>query len=521
MSETRSPRSGRKVLFIIIDQLRADCIHGRLADHVNLPNIAALQSEAMSFDAHFSVTNPCGPSRASIFTGLYAMNHRSIRNGTPLDGNRTNVALEARKAGYDPLLYGYSDTTMDPRFFHPMDPQLHSEERVLPGLREMLEMRYLESYPWRAHLVARGYDVPDYSRFYESVSPDPDRPARPDDPPFYRAEDSDTAFLADKVLEDLAVRRHQDWFALVTFLRPHPPFVAPAPYNRMYDPARLPLPIGLPTRQEEAAVHPFMKAALVAPSMVQTVKGCDGQIENGNVEDIQTLRSIYLGLATEVDRHVGRIIDFLKDSGQYDDTLIFLMADHGEMLGDHHMWGKQNPYEAAYRVPLIIRHPDMKDGHGTRTDMFTESVDIMPTILECLGRPVPAGCDGRSLLPLLRGEQPADWRDAVHMELDFGEPDQDTPWQQATGCSLDEANLAILREKRFKLVHFNGGLPPLLFDLETDPDELHDLAADPAHTPQLLRLTRKLLSLRMHHADRTLANVRITPQGAMNFHDGT
>lgn len=507
----------KKVLMIIVDQLRADCVHGAMAEHVDMPNLDALGKEAVTFTSHYSVTNPCGPSRASIFTGQYAMNHRSIRNGTPLSNDIPNLAREVRKGGYDPMLFGYSDTTIDPRVCHPNDPDIKSEERVLPGFREMLEMRYTESYPWRAYLKSKGYDLPEYARFYDSVSPDSTRGARPDDPPFYKAEDSDTAFLAGAMIHDLAARSEEDWFAVVTFLRPHPPLVAPEPYNKMYDPADLPLPARLATREQEANVHPFMAAAVAAPQMSHIVRGVDPAFNLSNDDSAQLLRAIYLGLASEVDTHIGRIIAFLKETKQYDDTLIIFMADHGEMLGEHHMWGKQIPYDGAYRVPLIIRDPKNTIAHGTKVEAFTESVDITPTILDMIGRNVPDSMDGVSLMPFLEGKSPDQWRDCVHMELDFGEPDKATHWQEATGASVGEANLAILREARFKLVHFNAGLPPLLFDLENDPFELDNLANDSAHAATLLRLTQKLLSHRMKHADRTLANVKITKNGAVNF----
>lgn len=100
-------RDTRNVLFIIIDQLRADCLSGALADHVNLPHLCAFMQDAVSFQRHYSVTNPCGPSRASILTGQYAMNHRSVRNGTPLRHDIPNIATEMRKSGYLPMLFGY------------------------------------------------------------------------------------------------------------------------------------------------------------------------------------------------------------------------------------------------------------------------------------------------------------------------------------------------------------------------------------------------------------------------------
>ncbi len=505
----------RKVLFIIIDQLRADVLSGALAEQAQLPNLTAFGDDAVVFERHYSVTNPCGPSRASIFTGRYAMNHRSVRNGTPLADHIPNLAREVRKAGMEPWLYGYTDTSLDPNAHAPADPALRTEEQVLPGMREMVEMRLMESYPWRAHLKARGYDLPAYSHFYDQRSPDPGRPPRPDDPPFYRAEDSDTAFLTDRFLSDMAVREAQDWFAVLTWIRPHPPLVAPEPYNRMYDPARLPLPARLPDRAAEAAVHPFMAGALMAPRMQDVVRGC--KVDPDSDDDLQALRAVYLGLAREVDDHFGRIIGWLRDSGQYDDTLIVVCADHGEMLGEHHMWGKQVPYEGAWHVPLMIRAPG--GVRGRRVSALTESTDLMPTILDLIGASPPPGVDGRSLRPFLQGEAPADWRDCVHLELEYGEPHHLSTRQAATGTPLDRSNLAILREERWKLVHFNGDLPPLLFDMENDPGELTNLADDPAHAATLLRLTRKLLDLRMTHEERSLTRYFNGPEGSLSYHE--
>ncbi len=506
----------RNILFIVLDQFRADLISGALAAHAKLPNISAFRREAVTFLDHFTVVNPCGPSRASLLTGQYAMNHRSVRNGTPLGREKPNLALEMRKAGYEPLLFGYTDTTQDPRGMHPADPALRSYELPLPGFTEVVEMR-LESgsLPWRAYLRNKGYDVPAYERFYDPVPPGPARLPRPDDPPFYGAEDSDTAFLTTRFIEEIGERAHVGWFAMLNYIRPHPPLVAPEPYNRMFDPAAMPAPAGHATPEEEEAAHPFMRVQRAYNLTGSYVRGA-ASASDSSPDDARLLRALYLGLAAEVDAHLGRVFAHLKATGEYDDTLIILTADHAEMLGDHWSWGKFHYFDPAWRIPLIIRDPAAPEQSGTVVRAFTESIDIAPTILDYAGRQPPAGMDGRSLRGFLRGDPPESWREFVHMELDFGEPDKPTKAQKALGLSLEEARFAILRGKRWKLVHFPA-LPPLLFDLRDDPDELHNLAEDSAHAPVLLRMTQALLGHRIKHMDKTLTGMRATPDGMYGY----
>ncbi|MEE9387990.1 MAG: sulfatase-like hydrolase/transferase [Paracoccaceae bacterium] len=506
------------VLFIVCDQLRADCVTGALAEHVRLPNIQALRRDAVTFTNHFSVTSPCGPARASLLTGLYAMNHRSVRNGAPLADDFTNLALEMGNNGYQALLFGYTDTSRDPRGRAPDDPVLQNYEQTLPGFHECLEMRQdFGSEPWRTDLKRKGYTLPDPGNFYAPVSDNPSRAPRLDDPPFYRADDSDTAFLTNEFLRLIPDHATDDWLALLAYIRPHPPLVAPAPYNHMYNPHDLPLPQRLDNIQQECAVHPIMHGAVEKPRIDQIVRGFEGQLDQSDNSVIQTLRALYLGLASEVDTHIGRVIEQLKMTGQYDDTIIVFTADHGETLGDHYLWGKENPYDVSFRVPLIIRDPAHPQMHGTNIDALTESVDVAPTILDLTGQAVPTSMDGVSLTPFLNATPPKAWRDHVFLELDFGEPDAPTVWQKATGVGFRRANLTILRETRFKLVHFNGGLPPLLFDLVSDPHELDNLANDPAHAATLLRLTRKLLDHRMSHSDSRLSDIKIAPGGIRKY----
>ena len=146
------------ILFIVFDQMRADALVGALADTADLPHLRALMDDAVTFTNHTSVTSPCGPARASLLTGQYAMNHRSVRNGTPLPHDKPNLATALRGGGIQPLLYGYTDTSPDPRQYPPEDPVLTSYEQVMPGFMEAQEMRFDCNRAWEAYLHDAGYD---------------------------------------------------------------------------------------------------------------------------------------------------------------------------------------------------------------------------------------------------------------------------------------------------------------------------------------------------------------------------
>jgi len=494
------------VLFVVFDQMRADCLTGALAKTVDLPNLKALMDDAVTFTNHVSVTSPCGPARASLLTGQYAMNHRSTRNGTPLPQDKPNLATELRSAGIQPLLYGYTDTSPDPRRFAADDPVLTSYEQVMNGFMEAFELRFDDSRTWRAHLTELGYDVPEGQNIYAPVGGQVDQPA------FYKAEHSDTAFLADRVLADLPTRK-KGWCAHVTFIRPHPPFVAPAPYNSICHPDDMPAAVQSGSIEDYRMAHPFNGPAMENRQVTDMVEGCP----NLTAGDATTasVRSIYMGLVAELDYHFGRIISYLKETGQYDDTLIIVTSDHGEMLGDHHSWGKMHYFDACFRVPLIIRVPSAMadaDMAGRRINLPTESIDITPTILDILGIDVPDTMDGTPLTKLLKGASDTKWRAYSLSELDFGDPVDPTIWQTDLNLHSTSCSLAIIRSDSHTLVQFNGDLPPILFD-HTAKGEHENLALNPAFQGVRLELTEALLRHRMNHAEGQFSRVMITSKG--------
>lgn len=505
------------ILFITADQWRGECLSALGHPHVKTPNLDALAAGGVSFKRHYSQATPCGPSRACLYTGMYLQNHRSVLNGTPLDSRHTNVALEARKAGYKPALFGYTDVSPDPRQYAPGDYVLGSYEGVLPG---MVPVTHLTSgrKPWLAHLKAKGYRIPaDSSAIYQARTPYPgaENKGRTFAPASFTAEDSSTAFLVDEAIKYLSVRQDHPWFVHLSFLSPHPPFIVPEPFHDQYDAEDMLLPVRQATPEKEAAQHPWLRHYLFNQRGEGYTFGADSRSDNLSISerDLRQIRATYYGMISEVDAQIGRLLNYLKQAGTYDDTLIIFTSDHGDHLGDHWMFAKYSYFEQTFHIPLIVRDPtpEARQTRGSVVDAFTESIDIMPTLLERIGVEIPAQCDGRSLLPFCRGQRPEGWRREYHAEFDLRSPydcEEDPP----LGLELQQCTANIIRGERYKYVHFTA-LPPLFFDLEEDPDEFHDLAADPAYQGRVLEYTGKMLSWRMEHDDPALTDLRVTRGG--------
>jgi len=230
--------------------------------------------------------------------------------------------------------------------------------------------------------------------------------------------------------------------------------------------------------------------------------------------EVLQMRATYYGLMSELDTQLGRVFQFLKQTGQWDDTLIVLTSDHGEQLGDHHLLGKLGYFDESFHIPMIIRDPDARaDGsRGKVVKQFTETVDTVPTVLGWLGQPVPRACDGHSLLPFLRDGAPPDgWRSEVHYEFDFRNVFYSKP-EETLGLTMDECSLAVVQDERYKYVHF-AAQAPLLFDLGRDPGQLHDVAADDAYAAVMRDYSGKMLNWRLLHAERTLTGYAASPDG--------
>lgn len=507
------------ILFITADQWRGECLSGLRHPFAKTPNLDGFAGEGVLFRNHYANTAPCAPSRATMHTGMYLHNHRVIQNGTPLDRRHSNWAIESKRAGYRPVLFGYTDTSVDPRGVNPDDPRLRTLEGILPGI-EAVAPTLDNPDPWRKHLLGRGYDIAEDA---DPLSARADGIEYEDGgkyplPSAYPKEDSDTCFFVDLLMDWLENngRSGTPWAAHLSLLRPHPPWVAPEPYNQLYDPADMPPPLRAESIEAEAAQHPWLawKLSGQESSVIDQIRFPQAiglGVAGNNSKQLQRWKAIYYALIREVDDNLGRLFEFLKQKGLYDSTLIIFTSDHGEQLGDHWLRGKGGYFDASYHVPMILRDPRSQADatRGFVVEDFSEHVDIFPTLLDYLGLERLRQCDGASLRSFVeRGVAPARWRKAVHWEQDFRLPDSALA-EETLGIERRQCVFNVIRDARYKYVHFSG-LPSMLFDVK---DEFTDLSGEPACQSLMLEYAGRLLSWRQAHVEHELTDTYLTPQG--------
>ena len=467
------------VLFITLDQFRGDSYGAAGHPLVRTPTLDRIAGEGVRLERHYSQAAPCSPGRAALYTGTYQMNNRVVANGTPLRAGLDNISLVARRAGYDPTLFGYTDQGLDPNAAEGIDdPRLDSYDGVLPGFSVGLYLPESQA-GWVQYLRALGYDVP--SGWAPALRGEPDRPA----------ELSLSGFLTTRFVAWLEAQ-DRGWFAHLSYLRPHPPYAAAGEFSRMYDPDDVEMPIAAVTTGERHFLH---EAAL----------GIKASAAPTDPTQMRALRAQYFGMISEVDFQLGRVVAAIEERGEWDDTLVVITADHGDQLGDHGLVEKLGFFPQSYHTIGLWRDPT-SDAAGRRVTKFTENVDLLPTLAEVLGLAVPAQCDGRSLVPLLAGADVA-WRSAAHYEWDYRSyfiAGAAAPWPGDRSLSL--ANLAVSVSDELGYVQFADGSFKC-FDLVADPTWRTE-CRDPERT---LRGAQEQLVWRQEHLGRELTDMLLRP----------
>ncbi len=504
----------KNVLLIVVDQWRGDTLKALGHPVIQTPNIDALASEGVTFARHYTQAVPCGPGRASMLTGLYMMNHRAVQNTIPLDARHTNIALEVRKAGYEPALVGYTTTTPDPRVVAEQDPRFKVLGGDMEGWRPVGSWG-LKMEAYFAWLAAKGFPVPanplDIWLPQDCTEADLGATNKPSSIP---AELSDTAWFTERALEYLQGTENKPWFLHLGYYRPHPPFSAPAPFHEMYNPLDCPKPRRALSAEAEGQQHPTLDFYIKTIERRRFFENGRGKAADMSEAEVLQMRATYYGLMSEVDAQLGRVFAYLKKTGQWDNTLIVFTSDHGEQLGDHHLLGKLGYFDESFHIPMIVRDPSQEaDGtRGTIVTHFTETIDTMPTLLDWLNLPTPRACDGQSLMPFIQsGIAPAHWRTEVHYEFDFRNIFYSKP-EDVLGLHMDQCALSVIQNEEYKYVHF-AALEPLFFDLRKDPGQFLNVAKDPDYAQPVLAMAQKMLNWKLLHADRTLTGYAATPAG--------
>ena len=511
-------QSTKNILFITADQWRAECLSSMGHPVVKTPNLDSLASDGITFTNHYVQCIKCGPSRASMLTGMYLQNHRSVRNGTPLDSRHTNIAIEARKAGYDPGLIGYTDTSHDPTQHDPEDPVLKSYHGVMPGFTS-ISGKTMAGVPikWLHWLKEKGYEIPDkVTAIFDPVRDYPGVKERGMTyaPTKFTKEESDTYFKTDETLKYIKENSDHPWFLHLSYGRPHPPYFAPEPYNKLYDLNEIPEIVGAESPEEEAKQHPYISFLLNQ----QKNKMLFGKhpVERSEKARKQ-LKATFYGIMTEVDNNIGRILNYLKEIKQYENTLIIFTSDHGDQLWDHWYLGKSPYFDQGFHVPLIIYDPinQGKTEKGRKITNFTESIDIMPTVMDFLDLEKPIQCDGYSLKTFIEGNTPKDWRNEVHWEIDFRDV-ENREAEKELGIRFDQCCINVIRDNKYKYVHFPT-LPSVFFDLSIDPEEKNNVIDDPEYRDIILEYAQKMLSWRMLNDERKLTGMKVGPKGVISL----
>ena len=476
------------LLVVTLDQCRADVLGAAGHPLVRTPTLDGLCAEGVRFASHYSQAAPCSPGRAALYTGTYQMNNRVVANGTPLADRFDNLARVLRRTGYDPTLFGFTDIGLDPLAADgPMDPRLDSYDGVLPGFSIGLLLPEDQS-PWLEWLISLGYDVP--SHWVDALRGEPERPA----------EHSHSAFLTDRFLEWLE-RQAGGWCAHLSYLRPHSPYAAAGEYASLYDPDD----VGMPIARADA-IHPLHEGMLTIPVAAAPT----------DEAALRALRAQYYGMVTEVDAQLGRALQAIRSRGEWGDTAVVVAADHGEQLGDHGLVEKLGYFEESYHTPCIVRDPRHAGAHGSVVDVFTENVDVLPTICAMIGAPIPAQVDGLPLTSFLEGTTPSWWRDAAHWEWDWryvfiGRDVGGWPMDRR----LERNNLAVVRTTSHAYVQFGDG-SWRCFDLAADPTWRTE-SVDPA---VVLPLAQALAGWRQEHLDRTYTSMLLTPERLGRWPEG-
>lgn len=516
--------TAKNILFIMCDQLRWDYLACYGHKSIKTPHIDALAARGVRFDRAYVQSPICGPSRMSFYTGRYVRSHGSTWNNAPLRIGEMNIGDHLNPLGMRTVLCGKTHMVGD------LDGMNRLGIEPGSGIGAKLSECGFESWDrldglfpskgkkrpqyYNDYLADKGYDGPNpWEQWANSADGDgheilsgwlishADKPAR------VKAEDSESAYTTDRAMAFMDQAGDTPWCLHLSYIKPHWPYIAPAPYHGMYGPDDV-QPV-VRHRVEKENAHPVLEAYY--------------QHRFAKVYDRPGVRErlipAYMGLISQIDDQIGRLVDYLDRTGQADRTLIVFTSDHGDYLGDHWLGEKELFHEQSVRIPLIVMDPSARADatRGTVSKALVEAIDLLPSFVEIAGGQVPNHIlEGKSLLPLLHDPAAKPLRDCVISEYDYAYRKA----RKLLGKDIADCRLQMIFDGRWKMIAASG-YRPMLYDLETDPDEFTDLGAMKQFRPEIDRLMARLFEwATQHHTRVTRSDLDIENIGGSEFQYG-
>ncbi len=437
------------VLFILCDDLRPDALGCYGSAHLKTPNIDALATGGVRFANAFCTTSLCSPSRASILTGLYAHRHGVRDNFTELPAALPHWPGRLRETGYATAYIGK---------WHMGE----NNDAPRPG------------FDWFVTHQGQG-------KYYDTVWSLNGAPAK-SIAGYY------TTTVTDLALDWLKQRTAaKPWALCIGQKAPHSFYTPEEKYAHVFDAVRVPYPassFALADKPDWIKQRLTTWHGIYGPLFEWRKKFPDDRPEA--VRDFENMVHGYWGTVLSVDDSVGRLVAFLKERGQLDNTLILFMGDNGLLEGEHGMVDKRTMHEPSIRIPILARGPGLPAGKVVREQVLTE--DIAPSVLDLCGAPALEKIQGRSWRQLASGRDPA-WRTAWFYEYNYEKQFPYTP------------NVRGLRTDEWKFIRYphGDGSPDQhlaeLYHLTDDPGERHNLANDPTHAARRADLEKQLTAM--------------------------
>lgn len=474
------------ILFIMSDDHGYQAISAYGSKINKTPHIDRLANEGMRFDRAFVTNSICGPCRAVILTGKYSHLNGYTRNAGAFDGSQQTVSKLLQKAGYQTAVIGKWHLASDPTGFDHWEVLLDQGPYYNPPMKSSTGITKYEGYT--TEIITdltlkylkdqRDKEKPFFLMYHHKA---PHRNWQPGPKYLDRYKDV-TITEPDTLFDDYSGRGFAAKDQQMTVAEHLSP-----------DDLKLTMPRNLTPAQLEV----FEKAYAAENQAFREAKLSGKDLVRWK---FQRYAKDYLRCVDAVDDNVGRVLDYLDESGLAKNTIVVYTSDQGWYLGEHGWYDKRWMYEESFRTPLLVRWPGHTKPGSVNTDMVM-NLDFAETFLAAAGQQAPKDMQGESLVPVLEGKTPDDWRKEVYYHYyEFPQPHHVHPHYG-------------VRNERYKLIYFYDLKEWELYDLQKDPQELHSLYADPDYAEVVSQMKASLARLREKYQDDGTEPALLRPGG--------